>query len=441
MEQWHDCPSEEDNRPANKTICRSLLAGDDMPWVELRHDCEWDLRPAHSPDTGVVRVTSTGTRDEGDSGGEIFPYSAADGGDEQRIPSSSGGASRFVPSPHNAVTDGNSDLCDVWHDCLEPSSYSLSRASNDLSQQFDSTGYDRDRNSFSCSAQCNEDIWYDCLTGNDEIWGAIRMASGTDNNLQLTEYLPGNVSSASPRSVASSVESTVLPPDPFDNRDRFLTLTGKALPDQLVDLLNKGPNFALSRKVDKHVLKEVELGIERGAFAIRWKEHLDKRKSRSDSHQTCSGDSQTSDVTHSPCNAGRGDGQDESADQGQTDAHQDPEQVTIKLTPRFSDTDTAAAPTAEVSTEKTLKVLKQRVMTIYKNHKPHSQPNHCPDDIRQLKSLGKDPNVVVKRSDKCKGLVILPKTDYVDKAQEITKGYETITKNPTPKLEAQTKKN
>ena len=80
------------------------------------------------------------------------------------------------------------------------------------------------------------------------------------------------------------------------------------------------------------------------------------------------------------------------------------------------------------------------MITIYKNHKSDSQPNHSPDDLRQLKSLGRDSNVIVKRSDKCKGLVVIPKNDYVHKAQEITKGYEAITKNPTPKLEAQTKR-
>ena len=79
-------------------------------------------------------------------------------------------------------------------------------------------------------------------------------------------------------------------------------------------------------------------------------------------------------------------------------------------------------------------------MTIYKNYKTPSQPNHQPSDIALLKNLGKDPEVVIKRSDKCKGLVVLPKTEYIQKAQAITDGYETVPKNPTPKLEAETKR-
>ena len=57
-----------------------------------------------------------------------------------------------------------------------------------------------------------------------------------------------------------------------------------------------------------------------------------------------------------------------------------------------------------------------------------------------LKDLGKDPDVMIKRSDKCKGLVILPKNKYIHKAKTITDGYEPVSKNPTPRLEAETKR-
>ena len=48
--------------------------------------------------------------------------------------------------------------------------------------------------------------------------------------------------------------------------------------------------------------------------------------------------------------------------------------------------------------------------------------------------------MVVKRSDKCKGLVLLNSDDYVSKMQSITDQYEKVAKNPTPKLEATTKR-
>ena len=78
-------------------------------------------------------------------------------------------------------------------------------------------------------------------------------------------------------------------------------------------------------------------------------------------------------------------------------------------------------------------------MTIYKNYKSTSQPNHQPSDVSMLKELSRDPDVIVKRSDKCKGLVVLPKSEYLHKAEAITDGYEAISKYPTPKLEAKTK--
>ena len=107
--------------------------------------------------------------------------------------------------------------------------------------------------------------------------------------------------------------------------------------------------------------------------------------------------------------------------------------------PRFSDTDTKAAPTTDPTTEHTLKVIKQKVMTLYKNRKPQEEANHQESDVHMSKELGNDPDIISKRSDKCKGLVVMSKNEYVQKAHAITDGYETIDKNPTPKLEAKTK--
>ena len=57
-----------------------------------------------------------------------------------------------------------------------------------------------------------------------------------------------------------------------------------------------------------------------------------------------------------------------------------------------------------------------------------------------LKGIRQDGEVVVKRSDKSKGLVILPKSQYVQKAEKITSTYAPVAKNPTTKLEAETKR-
>ena len=55
-----------------------------------------------------------------------------------------------------------------------------------------------------------------------------------------------------------------------------------------------------------------------------------------------------------------------------------------------------------------------------------------------LKQLKEDETVIVKRSDKCKGMVMMSKDDYVTKAQTIVSTYQPIHTNPTKKLDKTT---
>ena len=63
------------------------------------------------------------------------------------------------------------------------------------------------------------------------------------------------------------------PSKSLDN-DKVLNLTERDLPHMLSQLLSNGPSFALSQTICKKILHSVEKGIERGAFALRWKLHL-----------------------------------------------------------------------------------------------------------------------------------------------------------------------
>ena len=47
---------------------------------------------------------------------------------------------------------------------------------------------------------------------------------------------------------------------------------------------------------------------------------------------------------------------------------------------------------------------------------------------------------MAKPSDKCKGLVLLNTSDYVSKIESVTAGYQDVPRNPTPRLEATTKR-
>ena len=89
--------------------------------------------------------------------------------------------------------------------------------------------------------------------------------------------------------------------------------------------------------------------------------------------------------------------------------------------------------------EGVLQQVKKKVTAVYKTHaKPLM--NHTGSQLSALRELAGNKDVVVKPSDKCKGLVLLNANDYVKKLVATTSGYETVSRNPTPKLEASTKR-
>ena len=114
----------------------------------------------------------------------------------------------------------------------------------------------------------------------------------------------------------------------------------------------------------------------------------------------------------------------------------------LNMTPRFSDTDTKMAPSADTTTEQSLRSLKRKIMNCFKNHQNTNtkQTNHSKEDLQALNSIRSDPEVIIKRSDKCKGFVLMGREEYIQKADTITSQYEHVPKNPTPRLEATTKK-
>lgn len=109
---------------------------------------------------------------------------------------------------------------------------------------------------------------------------------------------------------------------------------------------------------------------------------------------------------------------------------------------RFADTDKRFPPPSSGEVETKLKKLKQDIIKTYVNH--NLTETNVSDKERQfLKELGNNDRVVIKQSDKCKGLVVMDRDTYVGKAQDIlndTASYECLDKNPVPKVEAQTKR-
>ena len=79
------------------------------------------------------------------------------------------------------------------------------------------------------------------------------------------------------------------------------------------------------------------------------------------------------------------------------------------------------------------------MVAAYKNHRS-AAANHTSSQLKALRELSHNTDVVIKPSDKCKGLVLLNTTEYEHKISAITSDYEPVAKNPTPKLEALTKR-
>ena len=77
----------------------------------------------------------------------------------------------------------------------------------------------------------------------------------------------------------------------------------------------------------------------------------------------------------------------------------------------------------ERDTEHSMGALKNKILAIYRNA-PRTALNTTAEERAQLRELCQDSSVVVKQSDKCKGLVIMNKEDYLARREEITSGYD-----------------
>ena len=174
--------------------------------------------------------------------------------------------------------------------------------------------------------------------------------------------------------------------------ERLKNLSGVQPSNDLVSLLEKGPKFALTQTVSDTLLRDVEIGIEKTINVLRWKTFWSQH---------------TSTASSPPF--------------------------------QFLPTKGHQAPKADAVSELKFSLLKKKVLATFKNHKS-GPSNHTKKQKNELKDLKNNDNIIVKPSDKCKGIVILDRTDYIAKADSITAHYEEVAKNPTSKTEAVTKR-
>ena len=179
---------------------------------------------------------------------------------------------------------------------------------------------------------------------------------------------------------------------------KFENLSGQEVERSLVELLEKGPKFTLTQSIRGRTYQDVELGMERGAFALRWKIEFQRRA---------------------------------------TQGYQGLKRGSLK--PRFPDGAASMPPAAPGDVERSILALKKKLMAIYRNHRSPGK-NYTMPQRRAISQLRSSKDLILKPSDKCKDFVLMAREDYISKAGSHISEYEAIPRNPIPKLEAKTKR-
>ena len=80
------------------------------------------------------------------------------------------------------------------------------------------------------------------------------------------------------------------PVQPSSLQPRFVNLTQHVFDRKTQDILERGPNFALTQKVSPSILTRVEVGIERLFYAMKWATHISDRKANRTTSESDSSD-------------------------------------------------------------------------------------------------------------------------------------------------------
>ena len=247
-------------------------------------------------------------------------------------------------------------------------------------------------------------------------------------------------------------------------RRRVNNLSSFPLDKTCLEVLSKGPNFALTQNISEHMMLEAEKAVERLAYAKRWKDtmartHLVAAASTSSvdpaprtgpetvATSAGAGSRGTSAATreHGPTTTAAetaaetglaGIDTGGSTETGTTPTSVQRNSKTVGLSFKFADTDKRFPPPSTMDVEVKLKKLKEDVVKTYKSHKVQAN-NTSGKERRLIGDLRSNAELVIKQSDKGKGFVVLDKNTYIDKAQNIlgdVSNYEKLDKNTVPKV-------
>ncbi|XP_065176129.1 uncharacterized protein LOC135805933 [Sycon ciliatum] len=163
------------------------------------------------------------------------------------------------------------------------------------------------------------------------------------------------------------------------------------VPEVARKVMELGPKFIPGRRVTKSTVQQAEVGVERLAFGLRWKEEAEKNRTQAASHQT---------------------------DTGRPVRHLDNDTRLRKIA-----TTTKQAPSMDDEKENGLRRLKGNIMRLYKREADINTSNNGRQLTRRekeaLSTLRRNEGIVVKPSDKSKGFVVMSRDSYVQKANVI----------------------
>ena len=203
------------------------------------------------------------------------------------------------------------------------------------------------------------------------------------------------------------------------NEPRFVNLSHKPVSKNLATILEKGPKYALTQQVTSSTIHAVEAGIERAFYGLKWQHAFEKMKKR---NATSRDEATENDSPPAPEPAGK------------------PEEAPIAMPrPYFPDSGARQPPIIPEEGEQRLENVKSKILSLYRGFRKNEPRNFSHAEMKELKSLKEDKATIIKRSDKCKSLVIMNTSDYISKAEAIVNTYDVTTKNPTVKLEEETK--
>ena len=213
---------------------------------------------------------------------------------------------------------------------------------------------------------------------------------------------------------------------------RVNNLSSSALDPTTESLLANGPKFGITPRVDRQLLTDVEKNIERFVYGKRWIDEIERAK------RVRNRNAEERGLTRPQV--------EDEADAQAVDVVPERQHVasagSLFGSARFPDVNKTQPPVSTRETEEQLGRLKNSILRIYKQH-GNSVCNVADEELQGLDKLRKDSGIVIKPSDKCKGLVILDKSDYVNKANHILEdesNYTKLDRDETSKIEASTKR-